>query len=135
MLSKQIIQQSRSILKASFAAVFKAFRFDGRTRHDLHIGGLVAVGFDSDGDYLLTISHAGRGVFSTHTWERIARDREPAYPEAGLGVGIGPIPGLRIAVTEMNDDTGEMRVVSQDGRIILECESSGITVTVITPRK
>lgn len=96
----------------------------------LHIGGLVAVGFDASGAYLLTITHSGRGVFSTRTWERVARDTEPAYPEAGFAVGIGPIDGQAIPVTEMDFDIGEMRVVSPDGRIVLECESSGIAVTV-----
>jgi len=38
------------------------------------IGGLVAGGFDSAGEYLLTVSHSGRGVFSTATRERVARD-------------------------------------------------------------
>ena len=47
----------------------------------LHVGGLVAMGFDASGNYLLTISHAGRGVFSTRTWERVARDPELAYPK------------------------------------------------------
>jgi hypothetical protein len=41
-------------------------------------------------------------------------------------MGIGPIDGQSIPVTEMNYETGEMRVVSLDGRIVLECESSGI---------
>jgi hypothetical protein len=94
----------------------------------LHVGGLIAVGFDSIGAYVLTITHSGRGVFSTRTWERMARNTEPAYPVAGVGVGIGPIAGQLISVTEMNYDTGEMRLVSPDGRIVLECESSGIAV-------
>ena len=90
--------------------------------------GVVAAGFDPSGEYLLTITHSGRGVFSTRTWERLARSTELAYPKRGFGVGIGPIDGQAIAVTEMNYDTGEMRVASPDGRIILECESSGIAV-------
>ena len=94
----------------------------------LHIGGVVAVGFDPSGEYLLVITHSGRGVFSNRTWERVARSTELAYPEGGVGVGIGPIEGQAIAVTEMNYDTGEMRVVSLDGRFVLECESSGIAV-------
>ena len=94
----------------------------------LHIGGVVAVGFDPSGEYLLTITHAGRGVFSTRTWERLARSIELAYPENGIGVGIGPIDGQAIAVTEMDYNLGRMRVVSPDGRFVLECESSGIAV-------
>lgn len=94
----------------------------------LHVGGLVAVGFDASGAYLLTISHSGRGVFSTQTWKRVARDAELAYPEGGVGIGIGPIDGQPVPVTEMNYDIGEMRVVGPGGRLVLECESSGIAV-------
>jgi hypothetical protein len=94
----------------------------------LHIGGVVAVGFDPTGEYLLVITHAGRGVFSTRTWERVARNTELAYPTGGFGVGIGPIAGQAIAVTEMDYEAGHMRAVSPDGRIVLECESGGIAL-------
>jgi hypothetical protein len=96
----------------------------------LHIGGVVAVGFDPTGEFLLVITHSGRGVFSTLTWERVARKIELAYPERGVGAGIGPIDGQAIPVTQMNYETGHMRAVSPDGRIVLECESSGIAVQV-----
>lgn len=96
----------------------------------LPVGGLVAAGFDASGAYLLTITHSGRGVFSTNTWERVARDVAPAYPKAGLGIGIGPIAGQSICVTEMNYQRGSMRLSSPDGRITLHCESSGIEVEV-----
>ena len=94
----------------------------------LHIGGVVAVGFDATGYYMLAITHSGRGVFSTQTWERVARSTELAYPQGGVGIGIGPIDGQPIPVTEMNYDTGQMLVVGPGGRFILECESSGIAV-------
>jgi hypothetical protein len=94
----------------------------------IRIGGLVAAGFDSRGEYLLTITHSGRGVFATRTWERVARNYDLAYPEAGVGIGIGPIDGQSIPVTEMDFKIGEMRLVSPDGRIVLECESSVIAV-------
>lgn len=94
----------------------------------LIIGGLVAVGFDTTGEYLLVITHSGRGVFSTRTWERVARNTELAYPEDGIGIGIGPIEGQPIPVIEMNYEVSHMRVVSPNGRIVLECESSGIAV-------
>jgi hypothetical protein len=96
----------------------------------LHIGGLVAVGFDSTGEHLLAISHSGRGLFSTKTWARIARDSSLAYPEGGTGIGIGPINGQQIPVTVMHFDIGQITVNSPDGRIILNCESDGISVSV-----
>jgi hypothetical protein len=94
----------------------------------LHVGGLVAAGFDATGEYLLTVTHAGRGVFSTRSWERVARDPAPAYPEHGTAIGIGPIAGQTIRITEMNFVTGRMTVTSRDGRLVLDCESSGISV-------
>jgi hypothetical protein len=90
---------------------------------------LVAVGFDASESYLLTITLSGRGVFSTRTWERLARDTALAYRSDGVGIGIGPINGQIIPITEMNYAIGEVRVSSPTGRIILECESSGIAVT------
>ena len=64
----------------------------------LFIGGLVAAGFDTAGKYLLTVSHSGRGVFSTATWERVARDASVIYPDAGTIAGIGPLDGISVPV-------------------------------------
>jgi hypothetical protein len=94
------------------------------------IGGLLAVGFDASGAYLLTVTHAGRGVFSTDTWKLVARDHEVIYPDGGTCPGIGPIDGKIISVTEMDFDTGAIRLKSSNGRIMLECESSVIRVEV-----
>lgn len=86
------------------------------------------MGFDRSGDYLLTISHSGSDVFSTRTWERIARDTRPAYPESIYGVGIGPIDGVRIPVTEMNYDIEELILISPDRSTSLVYDSGTITV-------
>jgi hypothetical protein len=94
----------------------------------LFVGGLVAAGFDPSGEFLLTITHSGRGVFSTRTWERVARSYDLAYPGEGKGIGIGPIDGQTIAVTEMDFDTGKMQLRSTDCKIVLNCESGGIAV-------
>ena len=94
----------------------------------LFVGGLVAAVFDASGEFLLTITHSGRGVFSTRTWERIARNYDLAYPEDGKGIGIGPIDGQTIAVTEMDFDTGRMQLHSPDRKIVLKCEKGGIAV-------
>lgn len=97
----------------------------------LQIGGLVAVGFDTSGRFLLTISHSGRGVYSSDSWERVARDYSLAYPENGVGIGIGPIAELPIPITEMDYEKGQMRLESPNGKISLVCESSGIEVVTI----
>ena len=73
------------------------------------IGGLVAAGFDTSAAYMLVVSHAGRGVFSTATWDRVARDHTVVYPDDGHVIGIGPLDGVRIPVKELNYDTGELR--------------------------
>jgi hypothetical protein len=36
-------------------------------------------GFDASGKFLLTVSHARRGVFTVGSWERVARDSALAY--------------------------------------------------------
>jgi hypothetical protein len=95
----------------------------------LHVGGLVAMGFDPSGEYLLTISHSGRGLFSTRTWERLARDTALAYPKDGRGVGIGPIAGVSVEVTEMNYNTEQLALTRADGNLSLEYESGTITVS------
>lgn len=94
----------------------------------LHVGGLVAMGFDESGEYLLTISHSGRGLFSTEDWQRVARDRELAYPQDGCGIGIGPVAGKVIPVTEKDYDTEELRVVTPDGLYMLDYDSGTITI-------
>ncbi|AMV35440.1 hypothetical protein VN12_25340 [Pirellula sp. SH-Sr6A] len=70
--------------------------------HYLNIGGLVAIGFDRTGEYMLTISQSGRGVYRIGTWERLARDIELVYAAAGSAAGIGPIADLQIPVSEIN---------------------------------
>jgi hypothetical protein len=97
----------------------------------LNVGGVVAMGFDPNGDYLLVVSHAGRGVFSTKTWERVARNRDFAYPASGHGIGIGPIDGVSIEVTVMDFETDQLQVTTPDGRTRLDYESGTITVSAI----
>ena len=95
----------------------------------LHIGGLVAAGFDPSGRFLLTVSHAGRGVFNTATWERVARDSVLAYPEHGHAVGIGPIAGMSIPVVERYDRP-DLTFTGPDGSLF--CYESG-TLYVTPP--
>src|SRR5262245_51905387 len=94
----------------------------------LNVGGLVAAGFTASCDYLLTISHNGRGVFSTATWDRIARDYQPAYPDNGVGIGIGPIEGQSVPVAELDHSTGMLLLASSDGHIHLRYEDGVIDV-------
>lgn len=90
----------------------------------------MAVGFDASGAYLLTVTHTGRGVFSTATWTRVARNYEVIYPDEGKCPGIGPIDGEIISVAEIDFQRGVLSLTSPDGRITLECESSVINAEV-----
>lgn len=99
----------------------------------LMVGGLVGVGFDKSGAYLLTVSHSGRGVFSTTTWQKVARDYARAYPKEGKAFGIGPISGEEIAVAELDSDH-DIAVASPDGRLLLKCTSSDIEVVEVEPK-
>lgn len=74
------------------------------------------MGLDKTGNYLLTISHDGRGLFSTHDWERVERDRSPAYPVEGFGRGIGPVEGESIPIKEKDYDTDLLRIRTPDER-------------------
>lgn len=92
------------------------------------VGGLVAAGFDPTGSYLLTVTHSGRGVFSTTTWERVARDSALAYPDEGIAIGIGPIEGAKISVKEKDFDSGVLRLTNPDQSIVIEYEDGSLTI-------
>jgi hypothetical protein len=95
----------------------------------LFVGGLVAMGFDPSGRFLLTVSHSGRGVFETDSWKRVARDTKVIYPDKGQIEGIGPLAGMSIPV-DYRDNTKEQIIMkSPDGRYNLLGESDGVTVT------
>jgi hypothetical protein len=78
---------------------------------------------------LLTVSHSGRGVYSTDTWERVARDVTLAYPVEGKAVGIGPLERQMITVVERDDGRDRIEMQSPDARFHLVGESDGITIT------
>jgi hypothetical protein len=87
------------------------------------------MGFDPTGQYLLTMSHSGRGLFAVGTWERVARDAGIAYPRDGKAVGIGPIQGQLVEVLERDDRREQIAMISPDGRLHLLGNSEGITIT------
>ena len=97
----------------------------------LHVGGLIAAGFDPSGEFLLTISHSGRGVFSTNSWELLARDVNLTYPENGVGIGIGPIEGDAIDVTEKGYDKDLLQLTSPDGKFSLSYKDGAIEVKTL----
>ncbi len=88
----------------------------------------MAIGFSKDGKYLLTLSHSGRGLYMTQTWERIARCPQTVYPTDGKIPGIGPLDGQMIEVKERNEFNEKIEIVSPDGMIQLIGESDGITI-------
>lgn len=95
----------------------------------LFIGGRVAAGFDAAGAYLLVVSHSGRGVFATDTWERVARDSALAYPEEGCATGIDPIDGVTIPVKEIDYDSGVLQFSSHDGKLSFHYAEGTLKIT------
>ena len=94
----------------------------------LHVGGLVALALDPTGRYLLTVSHSGRGVFDISSWQCVARDDLPAYPEGGVVEGIGPLAGQRLTASEIDYDQSTLSVVSPRGDFSLFYEEGTITI-------
>src|SRR5262245_52768651 len=97
------------------------------TKH-LFIGGLVAAGFDPDGKYLLDVSHSGRGLFDTRTWECVARERELSYPACGYAGGIGPIATIAVPVREIDGETGLLHFITADAKFSVWYEEGTLTV-------
>jgi hypothetical protein len=97
----------------------------------LLVGGLVAMGFDPSGSFLLTVSHSGRGVFSASTWQRVARDPTVLYPSGGFIQGIGPLAGTEVAVVSRNENVERVTMQSPNGKFQLVGESDGITVQAL----
>ena len=94
----------------------------------IHIGGLVAVGFDKTGKYILAVSHSGRGIYELSTWQRVARDASLAYPVNRTAIGIGPIDGQVISVEQRDETRDTFRLATPDNCHSLLVESDGITV-------
>lgn len=94
----------------------------------LLVGGLVAMGFDPSGEFLLTVSHSGRGVFSAKSWQRVARDPTVIYPVDSTIEGIGPLAGVAVHVQQRDNIVERITMRSPDGRFELLGESDGITL-------
>lgn len=97
------------------------------TRHII-IGGLIAMGVDSTEEYLLTVSHSGRGLFSLETLEKIARSEETIYPENGFIGGIGSVSSETIRVIERNETIDVIELELPDKNLVLTGEADSITV-------
>jgi hypothetical protein len=93
----------------------------------LHVGGLVAAGFDSSGTFLLMVSHSDRGLYAIGTWERVARDYILAYPDQGKALGIGPLQDQTIAIVVTHDEL--LRLSSPDGAYCLDYQEGTIAIT------
>jgi hypothetical protein len=104
----------------------KCYAEDMKTQ--IAIGGMIAGGFDSTGRYLIMVSHSGRGVFDTETWQRVARDPQSIYPEKGAIGGIGPLAGMRIPIHEINYDTATLAFTSPDGLTSVSYSEGTMTI-------
>jgi len=59
----------------------------------LIVGGVVAIGFDPTGKYVLVVSHSGQGEYDTQSWKLVARAPEFECSNADEEEGIGPRAG------------------------------------------
>jgi hypothetical protein len=94
----------------------------------LHVGDLVAIGIDPSGRYLLTVSHSGRGIFDTNTWQRVARDPKLSYPTEGRAVGIGPLAGQSLPVTEINYNTSTLDHAAVSEKYVVSYTEGVVTI-------
>src|SRR3954471_2023349 len=109
---------------SSSGVIPTATRGSGRVmKKYLFVGGLVAAGCNPASQFLLTVSHAGRGVFKVGSWERVARDTVLTYPENGRAIGIGPIEGMSLPVANVDYETGQLRFESPDRAYRVEYDS------------
>ena len=85
------------------------------------------MGLDETEQYLLVVSHSGRGLFRTSDWIRIGRDYEIIYPEEGAIEGIGPLASRPVEVRERSGEA-EVRIALSGRPEILVGSSDGIEV-------
>lgn len=73
------------------------------TQDTYGVGGLLAIGYAPNTDFLLVISSQGRGIFDCRTGERIARDYDNAdntYDEIALTAqGFGPLVNTTVPIS------------------------------------
>jgi hypothetical protein len=81
------------------------------------VGGLFQVGYGPETDFLLVLSHAGRGVFDCVSGKKLARDYGDAFQffdQIRLeSVGFGPLDGIKIRMAGLFG--GGLPLTTQDG--------------------
>ena len=82
----------------------------------INVGGVVAIGFDSECRYMLVVSHSGRGVFEIGSWTKIARDGNCVYPDGNKILGIGPLDKCVIGINEIDYNSGILECKTPDGK-------------------
>ena len=90
------------------------------------------MGFDQKGEYLVVVSHSGRGVYKVADWSRVARDPKLSYPENGVVIGLGPLSGECIRVSERSENAEEITVLSPCGKHRAVGTSSDVTIFAVT---
>lgn len=80
------------------------------------VGGLTYIGYSSDSDLLLVVSHSGRGVFNCLTGEKLDRDYEEDFeldPIKLTSPGIGSISDQTIRIAGLTG--GGLSTRTKDG--------------------
>jgi hypothetical protein len=86
----------------------------------LHIGGVTAVGFGADTEWLLVMTHSGLGVVNAATGAIVARKDDNEIlthdPYPIFASGIGPLEGQRVVLGGLWG--GGLRTTSRDGWVL-----------------
>ena len=86
----------------------------------IHIGGVTAVGFGMDTEWLLVLTHSGLGVVDCKSGLVVAREveMESVFDESHpiYANGIGPLEGQRVPLAGLWG--GGLRTMSRDGWVV-----------------
>src|SRR5215813_7675697 len=93
------------------------------------VGGLLQAGFAEDSDFLIILTHSGRGIFNCLTGEKVARDHTGGYEffnQVKLTVqGFGPLEGQIISTSGLYGG-GMLRVTEDYWQVENDAQNSRI---------
>ncbi|WMS87387.1 hypothetical protein [Pleionea litopenaei] len=92
------------------------------------MGSVIAIGFDSNMEYLLVVSRSGRYVYTLDTLDRVTRDYSMALPVKGCIEGVGPLSGQSIQVTEVSSTARELQLRSADEKYLVHYQPGTLTL-------
>ena len=107
---------SNELLRASYQSMAESKSPEPWRSIQVHVGGVVAVGYGPGSEYLVVMTHSGLGVIDGRTGQTVARQaaveqRDDPYPI--WAIGIGPLANERIPLAGLWG--GGLRCSAPDG--------------------